>query len=211
MNISEQLVTKIVNEVVAEMTSSKRVPIEASARHVHLSQADVDLLFGKGHQLTPKRDLSQPGQYLCEERINLVGPNGSFHKVAVLGPVRPESQVEISRTDARVLGVKPPVRESGDIASSPGATLVGTKGVAHIKQGVIVARNHIHMTSADATRMNVEDKQLVSVKVDGIRPVTFHNVVVRVKDSFKLSMHIDFDEANTVELGKNASGELIIE
>lgn len=211
MNISEQQVMNIVNEVVAEMTGQKRIPIEASARHVHLSQADVDALFGKGHQLTPKRDLSQPGQFLCEERVNLVGPNGSFHRVAVLGPARPDSQVEISRTDARTLGVKPPVRESGDVTGSPGIVMVGTQGVAHINQGVIVARNHIHMDSTDAARLGVEDQQLVSVKVNGNRPVTFHNVVVRVKDSFALSMHIDFDEANTVELDADTYGELIIE
>ena len=211
MNISEQQIRDIINKVASQLAGSSLIPIEASARHVHLCQADVDLLFGEGHQLTPKRELSQPGQYLCEERVSLIGPNGSFQKVAVLGPARPESQVEISRTDARTLGLKPPVRQSGDTDNSPGLVLVGDKGLSRIDHGVIVARNHIHMMPEDAARLGVEDKQLVSVKVNGNRPVTFHNVVVRVKDSFRLSMHIDFDEANAVELGADAHGELVLD
>ncbi|CAM3598159.1 phosphate propanoyltransferase [Parendozoicomonas haliclonae] len=209
MNISEQQIQQVISKVMAEMNGAHLVPIEASARHVHLSQADVDLLFGEGHQLTPSRELSQPGQYLCEERISVIGPKGSFQNVAVLGPVRPDSQVEISRTDARTIGVNAPIRESGDVAGTPGLVLVGPKGVSRIESGVIVARNHIHMTSADAAAMGVQDKQLVSVKVGGERPVTFHNVVVRVKDSFALAMHIDYDEANAVELGRDTKGEVI--
>ena len=209
MNISEQQIQQVISKVMAEMAGTHLVPIEASARHVHLSQADVDLLFGEGYQLTPKRELSQPGQYLCEERISLIGPKGSFQNVAVLGPVRPDSQVELSRTDSRTIGVKAPIRESGDVAGTPGLVMVGPKGVARIESGVIVARNHIHMTSADALRMGVQDKELVSIKVGGDRPVTFHNVVVRVKDSFALAMHIDYDEANAVELARDAQGELV--
>ena len=211
MNISEQQVQQIITRVMAEMDGTYRIPIEASARHVHLSQEDIGLLFGEGYQLTPQRDLSQPGQYLCEERISVIGPKGSFKNVAVLGPARPDSQVEISRTDARAVGVKAPVRESGDTHDSPGLVLVGPKGVSRIQHGVIVARNHIHMTCADAKRMGVEDKQLVSVKVDGERPVTFHHVVARVKDSFALAMHIDYDEANAVELAPGTNGELVLD
>lgn len=211
MNISEKQITDIVNQVLSVIAGGRQVPIETSARHVHLSQCDVERLFGVGHQLSPKRPLSQPGQYLCEERVNLVGVSGSFYNVAVLGPVRTETQVEISKTDSRTLGIKPPVRESGDIAGSPGIAIVGSKGLAYINTGVIVARNHIHMTSLDATRIGVKDKQLVSVKVNGCRPVTFHDVIVRVKDSYSLSMHIDFDESNAVGLKAEAVGDLIID
>lgn len=223
--VNEQLLKQIVNQVIVECTaqtlssleaesSKKEIPVETSARHVHLCQKDVEALFGPGHQLTPARELSQPGQFLCEERVTVIGPKGTFENVAVLGPARPESQVEISRTDARQLGVNAVLKESGDIAGTPGAFLYSAlgnrQGMVQLDKGVIVARNHIHMTTADALRLGVLDKQEVDVRIETDRPVTFHKVLVRVKDSFALAMHIDFDEANAVGLPANAKGELIV-
>ena len=223
MNIfkNEQLLQQIVDQVILECTANginsaqtdsgkKEIPIETSARHIHLCQSDVEALFGSGHQLTPKRDLSQPGQYLCEERVSVIGPKGTLDNVAILGPARPESQVEVSRTDARQLGINAPLRESGDIAGSPGAFLHSEKGMVQLQAGVIVARNHIHMTPADARRLGVKDKQEVDVSVATDRPLTFQRVLVRVKDGFALAMHIDFDEANAVDLTTGVKGELII-
>ncbi len=212
ISISEDVLKQIIDQVIIECTvqsGKKEIPIESSARHVHLCQRDVDALFGKGHQLTPKRELSQPGQFLCEERVTVIGSKGTFNHVAVLGPVRPESQVEVSRTDARQLGVKAPLKESGDIEDSPGLFLHSGKGMVQLEKGVIIARNHIHMTRSDAARLGVCDKQEVDVKVETDRPVTFHKVLVRVKDSFSLAMHIDFDEANAISLPAGAKGELI--
>ncbi len=214
LNLSEDQLQQIINQVIGEYCTDasagkKMIPIEASARHVHLCQKDVEALFGEGHKLTPKRELSQPGQYLCEERVTVIGPQGSFKHVAVLGPARSESQVEVSRTDARQLGVDAPLRESGDTAATPGLFLLSDNGMVQLKQGVIVARNHIHMTSSDAARLGVQDKQEVDVKIETDRPVTFHKVLVRVKDSFNLAMHIDFDEANAVGLPSGAKGELV--
>ncbi len=218
--VNEQLLKEIIDQVIVECTaqtlssleaesSKKEIPVETSARHVHLCQKDVEALFGVGHQLTPARELSQPGQYLCEERVTVIGPKGSFENVAVLGPARPESQVEISRTDARQLGVNAVLKESGDISGTPGVFLYSGKGMVQLDKGVIVARNHIHMTTADAQRLGVQDRQEVDVRIETDRPVTFHRVLVRVKDSFSLAMHIDFDEANAVGLPANAKGELI--
>ena len=218
--VNEQLLKEIIDQVIVECTaqtlssleaesSKKEIPVETSARHVHLCQKDVEALFGAGHQLTPARELSQPGQYLCEERVTVIGPKGTFENVAVLGPARPESQVEISRTDARQLGVNAVLKESGDISGTPGTFLYSGKGMVQLDKGVIVARNHIHMTTADAQRLGVRDKQEVDVRIETDRPVTFHRVLVRVKDSFSLAMHIDFDEANAVGLPANAKGELI--
>ncbi|WBA81388.1 phosphate propanoyltransferase [Endozoicomonas sp. GU-1] len=222
--VNEELLKQIVDQVIVECAAQtlssaeaecgkKEIPIEASARHVHLCQKDVEALFGAGHQLTPVRELSQPGQFLCEERVTVIGPKGTFEKVAVLGPARPESQVEISRTDARQLGVNAPLKESGDIAGSPGIFLYSSadnkQGMVQLHKGVIIARNHIHMTTADALRLGVKDKQEVDVRVETDRPMTFHRVLVRVNDSFSLAMHIDFDEANAVGLSANAKGELI--
>lgn len=218
---TEQLLKRIVDQVIHECTATvvgseqaangrKEIPIETSARHVHLCQSDVEALFGHGHQLTPKRELSQPGQYLCEERVTVIGPKGTLENVAVLGPARSESQVEISRTDARQIGVNAPLKESGDITGSPGVFLHSGTGMVQLNKGVIVARNHIHMTTVDALRLGVKDKQEVDVRVETDRPLTFHRVLVRVRDGFALAMHIDFDEANAVGLSSGIKGELII-
>lgn len=171
--------------------------IETSARHVHVSQKDLEVLFGEGYELTPVKDLSQPGQYACEERVTIVGSKKELGRVSILGPVRPETQVELSATDCRSIGVGIAVRESGVIDGTPGCKIVGPKGEIEIDKGVIVAKRHIHMTTADAEKFGVSDKEIVSVKAesDG-RSLIFGDVVVRVSDSYALAMHIDTDESN---------------
>ena len=188
----------------------KKVLIETSARHVHVSAADLAVLFGEGYELTKKKDLSQPGQYACEERVAVVGTKGSFPAVSILGPVRKDTQVEISASDARSIGVTAPVRESGDIAGSGACKLVGPKGEVEISEGVIVAKRHIHMTTADAAEFGLTDKQVVSVKIDSAeRSLVFGDVVVRVNDAFALAMHIDTDESNAVLAPAGVTGEII--
>ena len=170
----------------------KKIIVETSARHVHVSRKDLDILFGEGYELHAKKALSQPGQYACEERVDVVGPKKALTGVSILGPVRPATQVEISLTDARAIGVSAPIRESGDIAGTGACKLVGPKGEVEIKEGVIAAKRHIHMTCADAEEFGLKDKDVVGVKVetDG-RALTFGDVVVRVSDKFALAMHID--------------------
>ncbi len=176
---------------------SMEVLVETSARHIHLSKEALETLFGAGYELTKKKDLSQPGQYACAERVDVVGPKKTIPGVSILGPVRPETQVELSLTDARSIGVAAPVRESGDIAGSGACKLVGPCGEVEISEGVIAAMRHIHMTTADAERMGLTDKQIVEVKIpcEG-RTLTFGDVVVRVSDKYALAMHIDTDESN---------------
>lgn len=171
--------------------------IETSARHVHVTKEALEILFGEGYELTNKKDLSQPGQFACVERVNVVGPKRELANVSILGPVRSACQVEISATDARSIGVDAVIRESGDIAGTPGCKLVGPKGEVELKEGVIVAKRHIHMTPADAEKFGVKDKEIVSVKAESaVRGCTFDDVVIRVSDKFALAMHIDTDESN---------------
>ena len=172
------------------------VPLEASGRHVHLCRADVEALFGPGHQLEKVRDLSQPGQFVCAERVILVGPKGQLGNVVVLGPERPESQVEISLTDGVTLGIAPPVRISGDTAGTPGIVLRGPAGELTLKQGVIAAKRHIHMTPEDAGRWGLSDKQDIRLRTLTSRPVTFEAVEVRISHKFSTAVHLDYDEAN---------------
>lgn len=202
------MIDQVVNAVV-DTISREYVEVEVSARHVHLSQADLEALFGPGTTLTPKRDLSQPGQFLSEQRVTLVGPKGRKENVSVLGPVRKATQVELSKSDARGLGVKAPLRESGDVAGSGSITLEGPKGSITIPEGVIVAHCHIHMTTADARRMGLSDNQHVSVEIGGERPIIFSDVIVRVSDKFRCRMHIDTDEGNATTLGKLTLGRII--
>lgn len=183
------------------------IPVELSARHVHLSEEDAMELFGG--PLTKVRDLSQPGQFLCKERVRLIGPKGVMDNIAVLGPARSSSQVEISKTDARALGVNAPVRESGDISGTPGIILASQKGIVGLEEGVLVARRHIHMTPADAEKFGVADKELVSVHIDSERPVVLEDVLIRVSDKFSLAMHIDLDEGNGSGWTKNMVGRII--
>ena len=187
---------------------SNKFIVETSARHVHLTAEAVEILFGKGHTLTNKKDLSQPGQFACEEKVTVVGPKGSI-KASVLGPTRPENQVELSLTDARTIGLVAPVRESGDIAGTTGCTLVGPCGEVVLTEGVIAAKRHIQMTPADAAAIGVEDKQIVNVKLDTPRALIFGDVVVRVKDSFALAMHIDTDESNAAMASGTVYGEIV--
>lgn len=187
------------------------IPMEISAKHVHLSKEAVEALFGAGYELTAKRDLSQPGQYLCEERVVLAGPKGEMKNVAILGPTRPATQVEISATDSRTLGVKPIVRESGDVAGSEPITLKSVDGTKtyDLNEGVIVAKNHIHMTVADAEKLGVTNGEIVGVRANTSRPVIFDDVVCRVNDAYALAMHIDFDEANACLCQPGTTGDLI--
>ena len=170
------------------------VPLEASGRHVHVTAEQAQVLFG--HPLTPKRELSQPGQYLAQERVTVIGPKGEFQNVAVLGPERPEAQVELSLTDGRFLGITAPVRPSGRVEDSPGVILQGPMGKVELKQGVIVAQRHIHVHPKDAPRLGVQDKQLVRLKTYTARPVIFEELLVRVHPQFQTSVHLDYDEAN---------------
>ena len=180
--------------LVQQVLSNVFVELEASGRHVHVTEAQAQVLFG--HPLTAKRPLSQPGQFLANERLTVIGPKGQFENVAVLGPERKEAQVEISLTDGRTLGITPPVRLSGDVAGSPGAVLAGPMGKVTIQQGVICAKRHIHMTPDDAKRFGVKDKQVVSLRTYTARPVVFDDTVVRVSDQFATYVHLDYDEAN---------------
>ncbi len=183
--------------------------VETSARHVHLTAEAVEILFGKGHALTNKKDLSQPGQFACEEKVTVVGPKGSL-KASILGPTRPANQVELSLTDARTIGIAGvPVRESGDVAGSPGCKLEGPCGSIEMTEGVIAAKRHIHMTPEDAERLGVSDKQIVEVRLNTARPLTFGDVVVRVNKSFALAMHIDTDESNAACAFGTVYGEIV--
>lgn len=170
------------------------VPVEASGRHVHLTREQAQTLFG--HDLTQKKPLSQPGQYLSGERVRVVGPKGEFRDVAVLGPARKEAQVEISLTDGRTLGLQPPVRLSGDVSGSPGCILEGPCDTVELKQGVIVAQRHIHLTPEDGKRFGVKDRQVVKLQTFTGRPVIFEDTVVRISPQFRAAAHLDYDEAN---------------
>ena len=189
---------------------SNKILIETSARHIHVTEEDLATLFGKGAKLTPKKDLSQPGQFACEERLDIVGPKKTIAGVSILGPTRPATQVEVSYTDARTLGISAPCRESGDVAGSAGCKLVGPCGEVTIAEGVMVAKRHIHLTPENAAEFGVADKQIVSVKCEGKgRALTFGDVVVRVSPKFAPAMHIDTDEANAAATFGEFYGEII--
>lgn len=178
---------------------NNKIPIETSARHIHLSEKDFKALFGKNAEMTFVKELSQPGQYVCAERVNVVGPKGTYENVAVLGPYRKETQVEISLTDARRLGIQGVIRQSGDIKDTPGCTLVTETASIDIDKGVIVAKRHIHMTPSEAIRFNVKDNDVVCVITKSFeRALIYADVVVRVHKDFRLAMHVDTDEANAV-------------
>lgn len=193
--MNKDFIDTLADEVIKRL-SRPMVEVEASGRHIHLSRKAVDILFGEHYSLTKKSNLSQPGQFACNERVTLMGPKRSIENVIILGPERAETQVEISSTDALTLGIKAPVRMSGNIAGTPGAKLIGPAGELVIDSGVIVAKRHIHMTPNDAARLNITDGESVDVEIPGDRATTFHNVTVRVSSSFATYMHIDYDEAN---------------
>lgn len=207
--MNENDIRKIVSQVLSSIENNSRpIPIESSARHVHLTKEAVELLFGKGATLTKKRDLSQPGEFLSEQRLKLVTAKGEIVNVAVLGPERKAVQVELSMTDCRSLGIKAPVNLSGDLTNAGSVYLVSENAVLNAAGSVIVAKNHIHMTPQDAALYSVKDGQSVRVKADTDRPVTFEDVTVRVNEKFSLEMHIDFDEANACCLQKNSTGKI---
>lgn len=192
------------------MAETKAITVGISARHVHVTRETLDVLFGEGYELTVKKELSQPGQFASNELIDLVTEKTTFPKVRILGPIRKGDQVEVSLTDAMKLGLKTtPVRDSGNVAGSPGITLVGPKGKVELKEGVIAAQRHIHMTPADAAHFGVKDKDIVKVRCGGQRGLIFDNVLIRVSDSFALDMHVDTDESNAAGLKNGEVVELI--
>lgn len=189
---------------------SKKFIVETSARHIHVTQEHLEILFGKDAKLTHKKDLSQPGQFACEERVTIVGPKKELAGVSILGPVRPATQVELSATDARSIGIAAPIRESGDIAGSGACKIIGPKGEVEISEGVIVAKRHIHLTPEAAAELNVNDKDIVWVKVDTDgRKAILGDVVVRVSEKFVPAMHIDTDESNAVSATRDLEGEIV--
>jgi putative phosphotransacetylase len=211
--MDQQAIQSIVEEVVSRLTvmnpTKPSIPMAVSARHCHLSQRDLEALFGEGYELTKKADLSQPGQFAANESITIVGPRGSLEKVRILGPARNITQVEVSQTDSVKLGVKPPLRESGDIEGSAPITLVGPKGSLYKKEGLIIAQAHIHMTPEDASIFSVENGEYVKIEVNGVRPVTLGKVLIRVSPRYKLEMHVDTDEANAGFICRETVGKLI--
>jgi putative phosphotransacetylase len=215
MEYSNDRIAELVRQAVLEIATEKKcngdcpsaaksneVPIGVSNRHIHLSKADLETLFGNGYELTPLKDLSQPGQYACKETLTIVGPSlRPIEKVRVLGPVRRESQVEISATDSYVLKVAPPVRESGNIRGSAPVTIIGPKGIVELSEGCIIANRHIHMSPEDGRAFGVSDGDTVTVDVNGKRRTRWYDVQVRVNEAFRLEMHVDTDDANAAGIG----------
>ena len=199
-----------VDALAAEIVRLLTIEMEASGRHIHLSRAHVDALFGTGHRLTPVKDLSQPGQFACQERVTLVGPKGELKNVVVLGPERGESQVEISLTDAVALGITPPVRQSGDLKNTPGLTVRSGERMITLDHGLIAALRHIHMTPEDAGRWGVSDNQTVKLKTFTARPLVFDDVVVRVSPKYATMVHLDYDEANACGFKKGDRGMIVL-
>lgn len=186
-----------------------KVLVEVSARHIHLCQEDLDKLFGDGYKLTPIKDLSQPGQYACDERVTIVGPKSQMDRVIILGPTRSKTQVEISATDARTLGIKGIIRLSGSIDETPGCKIVGPKGEVEIDEGVIVAKRHIHITPEDAEKYNVKNNELIGIELDTEdRSLIFSDVVVRVSEKFSTAVHLDTDEANAANFSEG-NGKIV--
>lgn len=187
----------------------RKILIESSARHVHLTPEDVEVLFGKGAKLTVKKELSQPGQFQSEQRVDLVGPRNTIKNVSILGPTRKKTQIEISYTDARKLGITVPLRESGDVAGSAAVTIVGPEGTIEAPEGAIAAKRHVHLTPEGAEEFGVKNGQIVSVKVGGERGLVFDNVVVRVSPNYAPAMHIDTDEANAIGYAGETYGVIL--
>ena len=180
------------------------IPVGISNRHIHLSQADLETLFGAGYQLTKAKDLSQPGQYACKETLTIAGPKGAIEKVRILGPVRRESQVEILQADCFKLGITAPVKLSGDLPGTPGITLIGPKGSVILGKGLLIAQRHIHMSLEDAKNFGVSDGEQVTIQIDGLRGGTYSNVVIRANNTSVLEFHIDTEEANAMHLASTS-------
>lgn len=201
--ITEQQLIKIVTQAVIKELSTRdddKVPVGISVRHIHLTRSNIDWLFGRNYQLTPKKALSQPGQFACEECLDVIGPKGVLTKVRVLGPERNATQVELSQTDCRTIGITAPVRDSGDLEGTPGIKLRGPLGEIEIPKGVIIADRHIHMSPADAERFGLKDGDRVKVKIDGVKPGVMEHVLIRSGEKHRLDMHIDTDDGNAFML-----------
>lgn len=214
MEITSAQIAQIVKRVMENMQPQEEelVPIGVSNRHIHLTKEDLYTLFGEGYELTPLKDLSQPGQYACKELLTIVGPSlRPIENVRVLGPLRSKSQVEISMTDSYLLKVKPPVRESGNHEGSAGITIVGPKGVVTLKQGCIIANRHIHMSPEDGKRFGVKDGDTVTVDVFGARRTRWYDVQIRISPDFRLEMHVDTDDANAAGVGNGAKVKIVKE
>lgn len=220
MEISNAKIAEMVKKIISEMESDgtaveishNEVPVGVSNRHIHLTKADLETLFGEGYELTPLKDLSQPGQYACKEVLTIVGPSlKPIENVRVLGPLRSKSQVEISATDSYILKIKPPVRESGNIVGSAGIRIIGPKGVVQLSEGCIIANRHIHMSPKDATKFNVKDGDFVVVDVKGKRRTRWYDVQVRVSPDFCLEMHVDTDDANATGIGNGCKVQIVKE
>ncbi len=214
--IVEDIIIKVIEEFTGNVNmkaacdcddTTNSIPVELSARHVHLSEEHIQELFGE--PLVFKKELSQPGQFLSKQRLRLIGPKSVINNVAVLGPARPSSQVEISLTDAKLLGVAAHVGQSGEIEGTPGIIMASTDSIVGLEEGVLVAGRHIHMPTSDARRFGVRDKEMVSVHLDTERPVIMENVLVRTSDDFKLAMHIDFDEGNGSAWKNGVTGKIV--
>lgn len=198
---------ELVNLLVGSL--DKKIPIGISNRHIHLSQADINTLFGENYELTKLKDLSQEGQYAAKEVVTICGPKGAIEKIRVLGPARKESQVELSIGDCIKAGIKAEIRQSGDLKDTPGVVIVGPKGAVNLERGVIVSQRHIHMNEEDAKKQNVCDGEVVSLKIDGLRGGILNNVIVRVHKSFKLECHLDIEEANGLGLNPKSKVEIV--
>ncbi len=213
MKYTEAEIAALVNKVIENVKSGSDegdIPVGVSNRHIHLTREHVEILFGKGYELTKLKDLSQPGQFACKEQLTLVGPSmRAIEGVRVLGPERKSSQVEISRTDSFTLKVKPPVRESGDVAGSASVTIIGPKGIVTLKEGCIIANRHIHMSVEEGERYGVKDGEYVDVEMGGERRSLFYDVQVRVSPSFRLEMHVDTDDANAAGIGNGSKVKII--
>jgi putative phosphotransacetylase len=206
----KDLVNKVIENIGGKTDSEGDIPVGVSNRHIHLTREHVEILFGKGYELTKIKDLSQPGQYACKEQLTIVGPSmRAIEGVRVLGPERKKSQVEISRTDSFVLKVKPPVRESGDIAGSAPVTIIGPKGIVTLNEGCIIANRHIHMSEDEGKAFGVADGEYVDVLMSGERKSMFYDVQIRVHKDFRLEMHIDTDDANAAGVGNGFKAKLI--
>lgn len=210
MNVIDDIVNEVLKQIGEVLPNKdKTFVIEGSGRHVHLCRQDIERLFGEGYELTKVKELSQPGQFACQERVNLVGPKGMLTNVVILGPEREHSQVEVSLTDARLLGVKAPTRESGDLKGSAGIIIVNKDRHIALEEACIVAKRHVHVAEADVARLGVTNGQIVKVKTHTDRPLIFDDVVIRVSPKYQTFMHIDFDEANACDLKNGDLGEII--
>lgn len=210
MNTMEESLNYIVNEAVKRLQKKDEgIMVEASGRHAHLSKELVEILFGKGYKLTQKRELSQPGQYLCEEKIMIIGPKGTIQNISVLGPEREETQIELSQTDAVSIGVKAPVKMSGDIENSSSVIIATQNEAVKLEKGVIVAKRHMHITPEDAGKYGVSNNEEINIKINGERGVIFTNVAVRVSSKFNTVVHIDYDEANACGFIKGMKATIV--